>query len=158
MLRRPPALLLASLGLTAVLLLGGRRLRVAGWSMYPLLRHGELVLAESLSYRLRRPRRGEVVLARAGGRLYLKRVVAVPGDVVAVAGGRVWVNGEPLPHTGAQGPAPPGRALGADDYFLLSESPDLGTDSRHLGPVRRGDVLARARLALSPGRRPRWLP
>ena len=132
-----------------------RPVRVVGWSMYPLLRHGQLLLAERLSYLLRGPRRGEVVLARLGGRTVLKLVAALPGEAVAVDGGQVWVEGRPLEWTGAQGQGPPGQRLPPDAYFLLSLAADVGSDSRRWGPVRRRDVLGRAWLTLWP---PRPLP
>ncbi len=145
--------------LLAALLVGAaaclRPVRVAGWSMYPLLRHGQLLLVEQLSYRLRTPRRGEVVLARLGGREVLKLLAALPGDRVAVDGRRVWVEGRPLEWTGAQGQGPPGQRLPPDAYFLLSLAADVGSDSRRWGPVRRRDVLGRAWLTLWP---PRPLP
>ncbi|HXG42823.1 MAG TPA: signal peptidase I [Dehalococcoidia bacterium] len=127
-----------------------RPVRVVGWSMYPLLRHGQLVLVERLSYRLRSPRRGEVVLARLGGREVLKLLAALPGDRVAVDGGRVWVNGAPLELTGAQGEGPPGEPLPPDHYFLLSLAADVGVDSRQRGAVERGGLLGRACLRLWP--------
>jgi signal peptidase I len=143
--------LAAALGLA--LLLAGRQVRVTGWSMYPLLRHGDLALVETLSYRLRRPRRGEVALARLGGRPVLKLIAALPGDTVAVAGGRVWVNGQPLELTGAQGEPPPGQTLPPGRYFLLSLATDVGLDSRHHGVVTGEAVVGRAWLALWPPRR-----
>ncbi len=112
--------------------------------MFPTLRHGQLVLVGPLG----RLRRGQVVLARLGEGLYLKRAVALPGDEVAVVGPMVWVNGEPVPRTGAQGPPPPGLRL-REEVFLLSEAPDVGIDSRGLGPVPLPCVLGRALVVLS---------
>ncbi|MCS7276340.1 MAG: signal peptidase I [Dehalococcoidia bacterium] len=142
---------LAALLLLAALCL--RPVQVVGWSMYPLLRHGQLVVVERLSYRLRRPRRGEVALARLGGREVLKLVAALPGDRVAVNAGRVWVNGTPLELTGAQGPGPSGEVLPRGRYFLLSLAADVGVDSRQQGTVGRRDLLGRAWLSLWPPRR-----
>ncbi|MDT7944601.1 MAG: signal peptidase I [Dehalococcoidia bacterium] len=129
--------------------------QVRGWSMYPLLRHGQWVVVESITYRFRPPRRGEVVMAHLGGREVLKMVAALPGETVAVAEGRVWVEGQPLEWTGAQGPAPPGHPLPTGSYFLLSLAADVGVDSRQQGAVARRDLLGRACLVLWP---PRLLP
>ncbi len=129
--------------------------QVRGWSMYPLLRHGQWVVVEGITYRFRPPRRGEVVMAYMGGKEVLKLVAALPGETVAVADGRVWVEGQPLAWTGAQGPAPPGRPLPPGRYFLLSLAADVGVDSRQQGAVARRDLLGRAWLVLWP---PRLLP
>lgn len=94
-------------------------------SMFPTLLVGDHVFVNKLVYGpplpfsdgrlpgLRRPERGEVVvfsLARGPGGIYppdlrpelptdnfVKRVVGMPGDRIAVQDGRVVLNGEPLP-------------------------------------------------------------
>lgn len=45
---------------------------------------------------------------------------------------------------------------GAPGWWLLSDAPDVGVDSRHRGPVKDEDVLAVVLLRLWP--RPRVLP
>lgn len=45
---------------------------------------------------------------------------------------------------------------GGPGWWLLSDNPDEGVDSRHRGPVPDGDVLAVVRMRVWP--RPRWLP
>lgn len=120
--------------------------------MYPLLRHGQIVVVEGVSYSFRPPHPGDVVLAHLRGRRVLKLVVAGPGEEVAVQDGKVWVGGRPLIWTGAQGGAPLGQRLGPHSYFLLSLAADVGSDSRHHGPITRADLLARALFSLWPPR------
>lgn len=94
-------------------------------SMFPTLLVGDHVFVNKVVYGLkvpftggrlpgfREPRRGEVIvfqLARDGGGIYpadlrhdlprdafVKRLVGLPGDRVAVRGGRVYIDGEPVP-------------------------------------------------------------
>jgi signal peptidase I len=131
--------------------------------MAPLLENGERVLVDRLAYRVRAPRRGDVALVRGtpgeGPDLLLKRIVGLPGETVAVQRDRLWIDGRPLdlgrPVVGSS----PGRwALGPDAYFLLSDNLTIGTDSRHVGPVRRSDLLGRAWLVYAPSvrRLPTW--
>jgi signal peptidase I len=135
--------------------LGSRRVVVRGVSMMPALAEGERVLVDRLAFRLRRPKRGDIVLARGLGRdgpdLLLKRVVGLPGETVTLARDRLHIDGRVLdlgrPVVGSS----PGRwTLGADAYFLLSENLAIGTDSRHAGPVRASDLLGRAWLVYAP--------
>lgn len=48
------------------------------------------------------PRRGDIVvfrLPRAPGEVWIKRIVGLPGDVVQVQSGQVFINGRPLPRS-----------------------------------------------------------
>lgn len=110
----------------------GRLMRVYGHSMAPLLRPGELVVVGSV--KAARPlQRGDVVAARPsafGGKAFVKRIVGLPHERVAVAG-RSW-------------------ALGEDEFFLLGDSPEHSLDSRMFGPVSRDEVIGRVRARVWP--------
>jgi signal peptidase I len=47
----------------------------------------------------RLPERGDIVIVKPPGQRadYIKRVIGLPGDTIAVEGGRVYLNGKPLP-------------------------------------------------------------
>jgi signal peptidase I len=65
-------------------------------SMEPTLRVGEYFLADASYYRTRLPMRGEVAVylhPKQAHLYYIKRIVAVEGDRVAIKGGRAVVNG-----------------------------------------------------------------
>jgi signal peptidase I len=139
----------------AAVALGTRRVIVRGVSMCPLLNEGERVLVDRLAYRLRHPRRGDVVLLRGvpgdGPGLLLKRLVGFPGETVTLARDRLHVDGTVLDlGRPVVGSSPGTWKLGPDDFFVLSENLALGTDSRHTGPVRRADLLGRAWLVYAP--------
>ena len=98
-----------------VLGLGLFRTAVADWnpipsgSMRPTLQEGDVVLVDRLAYDLKlpltdvrlwplgEPQRGDVVTFRSpvDGTRLIKRLVAVPGDVVALRDRRLWLNGQP---------------------------------------------------------------
>lgn len=101
--------------LVFVLCLGVFRTAVADWnpipsgSMRPTLLEGDVVLVNRLAYdlklpltdvslrRLGDPQRGDVVTfsSPVDGTRLIKRVVAVPGDVVQLRDGQLLVNAEP---------------------------------------------------------------
>jgi signal peptidase I len=65
-------------------------------SMEPSLRVGEYFLADASYYRSRHPSRGEVAVyvhPKQEQVHYIKRIVAVEGDRIAIKGGRAIVNG-----------------------------------------------------------------
>ncbi len=132
-----------------------RRVVVRGRSMQPTLLPGEYVLFDRLAYQRDDPRRGDVVLAshpaKPGTRI-VKRVVARPGDRVAVEGGRCWVNGTPWGEAEPVGPPASARTwtLAEDEWLLLGDAPHASTDSRDFGPVGRDSIHARAWLVYWP--------
>ena len=67
--------------------------------MAPTLLDGDRMLVNKLLLASSMPERGAVVIFRipdGGGQIWVKRVIGLPGDRVAVRGGEVWVNGKKL--------------------------------------------------------------
>lgn len=144
--------LLAALGAAGALALA--RLRpfraaVEGESMAPSLRPGDQVVA----VRPRRIGRGDVVVVRPPGRAVemVKRVVGLPGEEVAVRGGRARVGARALDEPYASGAGEAGAwSLGPDEFLVLGDRRDRSTDGRAFGPVRRSQIVGVVRLRLWP--------
>jgi signal peptidase I len=103
-----------------------RRYVVDGRSMLGAFAPGERLVVEGATYRLLPPRLGDAVVVRqpgGGKRLVLKRVGALPGMTVTVAG-------EPY-------------VLDEDEWYIVGDNAEESTDSRQLGPVRRQDIVGR---------------
>lgn len=149
-----PAILIALL----INLFLAQATRVYGQSMEPNLHTDQRLIVEKLSYNayLRHylgfdgPERGDVVVIRLqtqGNELLIKRVIGLPGDLVEIHDGQVFVNGEMLnePYlandtTGSYGPTtvPPLH------IFVLGDNRDFSNDSRSFGTVPLSDVVGRA--------------
>ncbi len=125
------------------------------------------VLVNKYVYRLRAPRRGEIIVFRApleatGGPVqqdFIKRLIGLPGDTVQVRDHRAYVNGEPLaePYLPADladastrlanwGP----RQVPAGHYFVMGDNRDNSADSRAWGFVPAYDVHGRAMCVFWP--------
>jgi signal peptidase I len=125
---------------------------VDGPSMMPTIRSGERLLVDRLTYRLRSPRRGEVVVFRVSGeqrQLYIKRVIGVPGDTIVISDGRVYINGivldEPYLESSVLGNFGP-YAVPKGHVFVLGDNRNNSEDSRtpRVGFVAHRMILGRA--------------
>jgi signal peptidase I len=71
--------------------------RVPTESMSPTIARGDLIVVDKLSTRVRAPARGEIVAFRMGDKTFVKRVIGLGGDHIAVRDGVLIVNGAAAP-------------------------------------------------------------
>src|SRR6266700_1415772 len=101
--------------------------RVEGESMYPNFHNGEYILVNKVDYLLHAPQRGDVIVFRAvpagePDRDFIKRVVGLPGETIAIRDNTVYINGNPLHDSYAREPMNytfPAVKIPANDYFVL---------------------------------------
>lgn len=131
---------------------------VKGQSMEPTFMAKEYLIIDEISYRLREPKRGEVVVLREplGSQkdFYLKRVIGLPGERVHLEDNKIIIYNEAHP-TGIllqedylveKTPGSENVQLGNDQYFVLGDNRDASFDSRRFGPVGRNLIIGRAWL------------
>jgi signal peptidase I len=122
-------------------------------SMAPTLEVGDRIVVTR--YFGAEPQRGHVIVFQSpheDGELLVKRVIAVPGDLIDARLGRVRIGGHTLPEpyvlrqaaTGAIEP----QLVAGDSYFVLGDNRDDSLDSRSWGLVPRERIVGRARLVL----------
>ncbi len=69
---------------------------VAGNSMYPTLKEGEMVVVSKLFYNMGKPQRNDVVnVTDKEGKSYVKRVVGLPGEKIEYMNNILYINDEP---------------------------------------------------------------
>ena len=102
--------------------------RTEGTSMLPTYASGRLTLVNRLAYVGHVPQRGDIVAIRLAGPsvVYIKRVVGLPGERVAVKDGQVYINGSPLtePYVRHQ------RAWNADEVTVATNEYFVAGDNR----------------------------
>lgn len=137
--------LILFLGINAV----SDRVRVENISMQPTLYSGEFVLVNKLAYKLGSPHIGDIIVfpyPKDPQEKYIKRVIGLPGDVVKVANGTVYVNNQPLdePYIAAP-PAYDGVwQVPQGDLFVLGDNRNQSSDSHVWGYVPIDTVIGRA--------------
>jgi signal peptidase I len=135
--------------------------QVPSESMVPALKIGDRILAESLSYEIHDPNRGDVVVFDAppeaevpGISELVQRVVGMPGETIEGRGGRIYIDREPLrePYLpeGVQsrdfGPV----LIPADEYFVMGDNRQFSKDSTYYGPISRSTINGRMYLRYWP--------
>ena len=127
-------------------------------SMVPTLKYGDRVLVNKFIYRFTEPERGDVIVFKSvegDGQDLIKRVVGVPGDEIAVRGGKLFVNGEPQkePYVNKKYPdrsfyAP--TTVPKDHVFAMGDNRANSQDSRIFGPVPEENIEGEAFLRFWP--------
>lgn len=136
--------------------------QVHGHSMVPNFQDNEFLLTEKISYKMRDPVRGEVVVFKAPPSEpcsedeceYIKRIIGEPGDVVKVEKGKVWVNNKLLEEdylpadfvTNAGSYAREGRMVTVPqgEYLCFGDNRSYSRDGREFGPIPRESIVGRA--------------
>lgn len=159
-------------------------------SMLPTVLENDHIFVNKAAYGLRLPfsqvrvaefsgpDRGDVVVLESpeSGIVLLKRVVAVPGDVVQVTKGRLLLNGKPVPIASRDGglveELGDGHGLQLDNgggpdfgpvkvptnsYLVLGDNRGNSRDGRFFGFVKGEALLGRAISILARAGNPTWI-
>jgi signal peptidase I len=100
-------------------------IQIIGSSMAPTYRSGALNFINRWSYNSHTPIRGDVVALRAEGEMLLKRIVALPGETIAIVNGEILVNGNALSDEFSARKIPwemDPIYLRADEYFVIGDN------------------------------------
>lgn len=160
--------------------------RVDGLSMEPSLDTGQMLLVnrqiyfnfdandllnylpfverdgEHIIYPLHPPQRGDIVVfdppITGATKPYIKRIIGLPGDRVAIHDGSVFINDEPLDEPYLDGVStswPNGNpdrevVVPEDHLFVLGDNRNNSTDSRSFGPVDMDAVIGKAWISYWP--------
>jgi signal peptidase I len=134
--------------------------RVEGDSMLPNLHNGEYILVNKVDYVLHPPSRGDIVIFNAApagdpGKDFIKRVIGLPGETVAVRNNTVYINGTPLhepyqhyPANYTFGP----KTVPKGDYFVLGDHRNNSDDSHMWAAtwLPQHDIIGKAWIAYWP--------
>lgn len=155
--------LLVVLALTfLVITFVGQRTKVIGSSMEPMLKDGDNLIVDKLSYRFNEPERFDIIVfpfRYEEKTYYIKRIIGLPGETVYIdESGAVYINGEVLKESyGKETIIDPGRAfepvvLGEDEYFVMGDNRNNSSDSRDpvVGNIHRDEFIGKAWMRIWP--------
>ncbi len=149
------AFLLAQLIMVSV----AQAFQVEQYSMEPTLLPHDRVLVSKFIYRLRAPERGDVIVLRyprSPERNYIKRVIGLPGEMLEIKKGTLYVNRRPVKENylngdiiGDFGPV----TVPQDSVFVLGDNRNNSEDSRAFGPLKTSLIVGQAVLIYWPPQR-----
>lgn len=132
-------------------------------SMEPSLAREDVVLLNRIGYRLGNPQQMDLVAMRIGSSenspVYLRRVIALPGDTVRINGGVVYVNNEAIEISENAEPVSfAGQAeneikLEPDTYFVLCDNYNANNDDSRrssIGTVSRRQIIGKVWAIAAP--------
>jgi signal peptidase I len=131
--------------------------------MYPNFHDKEFLLTDKISYRSNSPQRGDVIVFHAPPPYdsdFIKRIIGLPGDIVMIKDGIVYINGQKLNEEyipksfvtsekaflreGIPYPVP------SDFYFVMGDNRSYSSDSREWGPINKSSIVGKAWLRYWP--------
>jgi len=120
-----------------------------GPSMLPTLKDGSYVFLDKLSYRLHPPERGDVIVFRSNEEPvmhYCKRVIGLPGQVIEIRRGQVYLDDAPLHEPYIIGNTfwelQPTR-IGEDQIYAIGDNRGMAIDSHFKAKVAYRNIVGR---------------
>jgi signal peptidase I len=126
-------------------------------SMVPTLHVGDRVVVEKISYHLQPPKTGDIVVFTPPEQLqeqgftqdqaFIKRIIGLPGQTVAVKKGLVYLNDKPLVEKYIA--EPPQYQWGPyrvpeNEYFVMGDNRNNSNDSSRWGFLPKQNIIGRA--------------
>lgn len=122
-------------------------------SMKNTIMEGDRLIGYRLSYLFSEPKRGDIVIFKFPDdetENYVKRIIGIPGDVIQIKDGQVYINGElsvedylrePMTPTGSEQT----YIVPEDSYFMMGDNRNSSADSRFWTNtyVKRDKILAK---------------
>lgn len=131
---------------------------VKGSSMYPTLEENDYLIISKQAYKIGEPERGDIVVFPheedyGDDPLYIKRVIALPGDHLEIEDGKVYINGNLQQEDYINGNFTVGDidyVIPEDEIYVMGDNRGNSSDSRAFGTVDIEDVTGEVLVRLYP--------
>ena len=135
---------------------------VVGNSMHPTYKNGEMLMANKILYKIKKPARGDVIIFKySDTQDFIKRIIGLPGETVMLKDGKLYINGNMLNESnylsssiytnggeylkeGETITVPEGR------FFVCGDNRPHSSDSRMFGPIDSNDIKGKAWIVYFP--------
>lgn len=123
-------------------------MRADGVSMEPSYRSGSLHLVNRFAFTLRSPARGDVIGIRLAGPhvLYVKRIIALPGERLEIVDGQVRIDGAPLDEPYVRHRVAwnvPAVTLTSREYYVIGDNRGMSARDHTFGRIDASRVVGK---------------
>lgn len=137
---------------------------VEGTSMMPTLLDGERLIVNNLIYNIHPPKRGDIIVFHYNQEKdYIKRVIALPGDIIEMKQDQLYINGQAVAESFLHAEKEVLQAHGllltkdfaaiqveAGHLFVMGDNRRNSEDSRSFGTIGMDQVIGRADIVFWP--------
>lgn len=125
---------------------------VDGASMFPTLHDGDRLIVNKLEYRLKDPQFKDIIILEYNTKdvhvEFVKRIIGMPGDTVAIQDSVVYVNGRPIEEEYINKEMYPDYrevTVPKGAYFVLGDNRNNSKDSRYedVGFVKEDEIVGK---------------
>jgi signal peptidase I len=128
-------------------------------SMQPTLDVGQRIIINKVVYNFHGPERGDIIIFHPPTNPnqktppFIKRIIGLPGDIVEVKDGTVYINDSPLEEPYIKAPPRytlPVQKIPENNYFVLGDNRNNSNDSHNDWTVPRQSIIGKAWLSIFP--------
>jgi signal peptidase I len=135
---------------------------VVGNSMHPTYKNGEYLMANKITYRVKEPERGDVIIFEySDTQDFIKRIIALPGETIMLKDGEIYINDILLNESDylnntiytnggdflKEGES---KVIPEEHYFVCGDNRPHSSDSRTFGPIEETDIKGKAWIVYFP--------
>ena len=130
-------------------------------SMENTIMTGDRYFGLRISYLFEEPQRQEIIVFKFPddeSRVFVKRIIGIPGDIVEIKNDTVYVNGEQLEEPYLKEPMSLGQNMvfevPADSYFVMGDNRNISNDARYWNNtyVKKEQIIGKAMVKYYSGK------
>lgn len=128
--------------------------QIKGVSMEPTFENGDYIFTSKVTFKMRKPKRGDVVVFHSPRNKdieYIKRVIALPGETVSIENQEIYINGVKIneQYVSAKTTIMPGSLVQEGlpvlvpegSLFVMGDNRPRSSDSREFGTIPQSTVV-----------------
>ena len=131
--------------------------RVPSGSMISTINENDKLIGFRLAYLFSDPKRGDIVMfdSPVEDKIYIKRVIGLPGETVEIRDNTVYINGERLEedyvkNEWTNSPGTKTYDVPEGCYFMMGDNRNASADSRVWGVIKEDAIIAKAKFRYYP--------